>query len=102
MPKRPVPSDSSTSSEVPPVSAISKSWMIAAPLVAMADTKPRSIRSASTGPRPVLITCAPIPQTTPPPDRFASTIAETTARKSAAASNDGRESRNPANPAPAS
>ena len=49
--------------------------MIAAPLVAIADTKPRSIRSISTGPRPVLITCAPSPQTTPASPRFASTMA---------------------------
>ncbi len=85
MPKRPGPSASSTSSEVAPTSATSKSWMTAAPLVAMADTKPRSIRSTRIGPSPVLITCAPSPQTTPPPSRAASAIARTTALKSAAA-----------------
>src|SRR5229473_76045 len=92
MPKRPAPSDSSTSSEVAPTSAISKSWMTAAPLVAMAETKPRSMRSITTGPRPVLITCAPRPHTTPASARLASTIARTTALKSAAARMFGSES----------
>ena len=42
IPKRPGPNASSTSSEVEPARAISKSWMIPAPLVARADTNPRS------------------------------------------------------------
>ena len=55
MPNVPGPSVASTSSEVPPDSAISKSWMMPAPLVAMAETNPRSIRSTSTGLSPVLV-----------------------------------------------
>src|SRR4051812_32035259 len=100
MPKRPGPSASSTSSDVAPASATSKSWMIDAPLVAMAETKPRSMRSISTGPSPVLITCAPNPHTTPPSARFASPIAATIALKSAAASMEGSESRKPPIDAP--
>src|SRR3954469_7131191 len=68
--------------------------MTAAPLVASADTNPRSIKSISTGPRPVLITCAPSPHTTPDPFRLASTIAPTPAFRSAAASMLGSESSN--------
>ena len=48
-----------------PDNASSKSWMTPAPLVASAETKPRSIRSISTGDSPVLITCAPMPQMMP-------------------------------------
>src|SRR5438094_149598 len=66
--------------------------MIVAPLVAIADTNPRSIKSTITGPRPVLTTCAPIPQRMPAPARFAPPIARTTALKSAAARMSGSES----------
>ena len=75
--------------------------MIPAPLVASAETKPRSIRSISTGDSPVLMTCAPIPHTMPRPARRASTMAVTTALKSRAASIDGSESRSPGTPDPA-
>jgi hypothetical protein len=38
MPNRPGPSASSTSSDVPPDNAISKSWIIPAPFIARAET----------------------------------------------------------------
>src|SRR5581483_2908086 len=73
--------------------------MTAAPFVAIAETKPRSIRSIRTGATPVLITCAPRPQTIPPPVRFASTMAPATALRSAAARMFGSDSMNaPADP----
>ena len=50
---------------------------------ASADTKPRSMRSMTTGPRPVLMTCAPRPHTMPRSPARASRTAATTALKSA-------------------
>ena len=100
MPNRPGPSAASTSSEVEPASAISKSWMMPAPLVAKAETNPRSARSTRIGERPVLRTCAPNPQMMPPPERRASTMARTTAFRSAAPRMFGRLSRNADAPLP--
>ncbi len=100
MPKRPGPSASSTSSEVDPASAISKSWMMPAPFVANADTKPRSARSTRIGARPVFTTCAPKPQMMPPPESRAAAMAAATALKSAAPRMPGRLSTNAATPAP--
>ena len=71
-----------------------------APLVAIADTKPRSIRSTSTGDRPVFSTCAPSPQMIALPSRFAATIAATTSLKSCAASSPGSDFSNPSTPEP--
>ena len=91
IPKVPGPRVASTSSDVAPDSAISKSWMMPAPLVAIADTNPRSIRSTSTGDSPVFRTCAPkspddgAPVAAAPPAR-----PRTTALKSPAASNAGK------------
>ena len=62
-----------------------------APLVAIAETKPRSIRSTSTGDSPVFSTCAPSPQMIALSARFAATIASTTSLKSLAASSDGSD-----------
>ena len=101
MPNRPGPSASSTSSEVEPDRASSKSWITPAPFVAMADTNPRSIRSMTTGESPVLSTCAPRPQMMPCPPSRAARIAATTALKSAAARMTGRLSISPATPLPA-
>ena len=56
----------------------------AAPFIASADTKPRSIRSIRTGDTPVLITCAPMPQMIPASRFFAAVTASTTRRASAA------------------
>jgi len=64
MPKAPVPSPASTSSDVRPATATSKSCTTPAPFVAIAVTKPRSMRSITTGARPTLITWAPRPQIT--------------------------------------
>src|SRR5262249_40637086 len=64
--------------------------MTAAPLVATAETNPRSIKSMRIGPRPVLITCAPMPQAMPLV-RFAATIARTMALRAAAARMFGSE-----------
>src|SRR5262249_20583676 len=60
----------------------------------MAETNPRRIKSMSTGPRPVLITCAPSPHKMPPLERFAFATALTIAFKSAAARILGSESTN--------
>ena len=95
MPKRPGPSASSTSSEVAPTSATSKSWMTPAPLVAIADTNPRSIRSISIGPEPGLDHVraeAPDDAAVAAPARRRSRA--TTALKSAAARMSGSESTN--------
>ena len=71
-----------------------------APLVATADTNPRSIKSTITGDRPVFNTCAPRPQMMARPARLAASSACTTALKSLTASNDGNPSKNPATPVP--
>ena len=96
MPNRPGPSASSTSSEVDPESASSKSWITPAPFIASAETKPRSIRSIRTGDSPVLSTCAPMPQRRPRSAARAARMAATTALKSAPASIDGSDSTNAA------
>ncbi|MNC85728.1 hypothetical protein D3C83_13400 [compost metagenome] len=100
MPKRPGPSASSTSSDVAPASATSKSWMMPAPFIASADTKPRSIRSMITGETPVLITCAPMPQTMPALAARARTMASTTRLTSRAPSSAGSASNQAWNVAP--
>ena len=64
MPNCPGPRLASTSSDVAPASATSKSWIRPAPFIAMAATNPRSMRSMMTGASPALMTCAPSPQTT--------------------------------------
>ena len=100
MPKRPGPRAASTSSEVAPASAISTSWMTPAPFNASAETRPRSIRSISTGDRPALMTCAPRPHTIGAPAARAATIASTTAVNSAAASSFGSRATNVSTLAP--
>jgi hypothetical protein len=70
--------------------------MIAAPLVAIAETNPRSIRSISSGPSPVLMTCAPIPHTMPASVRRASRNAATMVLNAAPARISGIESRSAA------
>ena len=100
IPKRPGPSASSTSSDVPPESASSKSWIRPAPLVASAETNPRSIRSMRIGERPVFKTCAPKPQRMPRSFARARRIAATIALKSAPARIEGIDASSPRRPAP--
>ena len=61
IPKVPSSKLAATSSEVWPIIAISVSWMAVAPFMATEVRMPRSIRSMSTGARPHLITCPPMP-----------------------------------------
>src|SRR5882672_4149601 len=75
--------------------------MMPAPFIASAETYPRSIKSISTGETPVLMTCAPMPQTMPPPRVLAATTASTTRRMSAAPRIAGSESNHDLNEAPA-
>src|SRR4029453_2286704 len=74
--------------------------MIPAPLVAIADTNPRSIRSMRTGDSPVLRTWAPSPQTIARSSRRARTTAATTCLKSAPASSAGKFSTKLVTPVP--
>ena len=74
MPNEPFSRLEATSSLVLPCRAISKSWMVAAPLLARWVITPRSIRSISSGASPRLTTCAPIIQITGRPALRASAI----------------------------
>src|SRR6266481_3410344 len=94
MPNWPSPRPASTSSEVLPARAISKSWMRAAPFMAMPETNPRFIRSIRTGPRPTLMTWPPRPQRMALRCLRARWIALRSWRRSSAARMFGRESRN--------
>ena len=71
IPNRPSPSCSSTSSEVVPRSATSKSWIAAEPFMAMVLMTPRWIQSMRYGAQPVLMTCPPIAATTILPSPWA-------------------------------
>ena len=64
IPNRPESISASTSSDVCPMKASSKSWMMTAPFIASAVTMPRSIRSTSSGPSPTFTTWAPMPTIT--------------------------------------
>ena len=64
MPKAPVRISLSTSSDVWPTKASSKSWMMPAPLSERLVMIPRSIRSMITGFKPTLIAWAPMPSMT--------------------------------------
>ena len=93
IPKRPVLISVSTSSEVRPISASSKSWMMTAPVSASAVMTRRSIRSTSTGLRPTFVGCAPRPTTNGLPARRALTIASVTSRSVRAARMSGSPAR---------
>ncbi len=80
MPNRPLSISASTSSEVWPIKANSKSWIIPAPFMATAVTIPRSIKFVTIGARPTLMTWAPMPTITGRPFRCAVAIALATAR----------------------
>ena len=79
MPKSPSDSCASTSSEVHPAVASSKSCTAQAPLSATAVTNPRSTRSIRMGDSPTLMTWAPMPKRTGFPFQRASRIARATA-----------------------
>jgi hypothetical protein len=69
--------------DVAPANATSKSWMMPAPFIASAETNHAPSDQSRTGDRPVLMTWAPIPQTTPALRFFAATIAAAAAIRSA-------------------
>ena len=75
--------------------------MTPAPFSASAETRPRSIKSMSTGDSPALMTCAPSPHTIGAPAACAAAIASTTAVNSPAASSFGRRATNSATLPPA-
>src|SRR6267154_1983424 len=94
MPNAPAPRPASTSSEVLPARAISKSWIRAAPFMAREVIKPRRMRSMRIGPRPTLITWPPMPQRMGLRCLRAVWMAARRLRRSAAARKLGREARN--------
>ena len=99
-PKAPSARSFSTSSEVAPARAISKSWMAVAPFKARAETKPRCMRSMMTALRPHFTTCPPNPQTMARPFRLACSKASTASRKSVPARILGRDRIQPSRPSP--
>ena len=87
MPKAPERISLSTSSDVWPMKASSKSWMIPAPFRERLVMMPRSIRSMITGFRPTLIEWAPMPSMTGRWSLRAWTTAATTSFKCCARKN---------------